>query len=162
MAGAKENGEIRHKQLPVLPIQLDDTDSLIVSMLRKNGRATLAQLASASGLSVSAVQSRVQKLERSGVIAGYQAVIDYEKIGLLLTAFVALTPLDYTHESEIPERLRGVEGIASCVSVTGAPSYILTVRVSSPRELENLLTRIHVLVPVTTECTVILQSYFEN
>ena len=159
MSSSKEVGEIKDKQQPV---QLDETDHLIVNMLRKNGRTTLSQLSAASGLSVSAVQSRVQKLEHSGVIMGYQAVIDYEKIGLMLTAFVALTPLDYSHESEIPERLHNVEGIASCCSVTGAPSYILTVRVASPRELENLLTRIHGLVPVTTECTVILQSFFEN
>ena len=161
MTGAHANGEIHRKNPPIIPIQLDNTDSLIVSMLKEDGRATLSQLASASGLSVSAVQSRVQKLEHSGIIAGYRAVIDYEKIGLLLTAFVALTPLDYTDEDKIPERLHGVEGIASCVSVTGAPSYILTVRVASPHELENLLTHIHSLVPVTTECTIILQSYFE-
>ena len=161
MTRVNKNHEIPQENPSVLPIQLDDTDRLIVNMLRKNGRATLSQLADVSGLSVSAVQSRVQKLEHSGVIAGYQAVIDYEKTGLPLTAFVALTPLDYSHESEIPEHLRGIEGIASCVSVTGAPSYILTVRVASPHELENLLTHIHSLVPVTTECTIILQSYFE-
>ena len=48
--------------------QIDGIDTCILNMLEKDGRATLAQLSEATGLSVSAVQSRVQKLERRGVI----------------------------------------------------------------------------------------------
>ena len=59
--------------------QLDATDGVILDMLEKDGRATLSHLSEATGLSVSAVQSRVQKLERRGVIRGYKAVIDDER-----------------------------------------------------------------------------------
>ena len=59
--------------------QFDDIDETILSMLEKDGRATLSQLSDATGLSISAVQSRVQKLERRNVILGYKAVIDDEK-----------------------------------------------------------------------------------
>lgn len=62
--------------------QFDDIDETILSMLEKDGRATLSQLSDATGLSISAVQSRVQKLERRNVILGYKAVIDDEKRGL--------------------------------------------------------------------------------
>ena len=55
-------------------------------MLEKDGRATLSQLSDATGLSISAVQSRVQKLERRNVILGYKAVIDDEKRGLAVRA----------------------------------------------------------------------------
>ena len=55
--------------------QLDATDGVILDMLEKDGRATLSHLSEVTGLSVSAVQSRVQKLERRGVIRGYKAVI---------------------------------------------------------------------------------------
>ena len=51
--------------------QIDGIDTCILNMLEKDGRATLAQLSEATGLSVSAVQSRVQKLERRGVISGH-------------------------------------------------------------------------------------------
>lgn len=61
--------------------QFDDIDETILSMLEKDGRATLSQLSDATGLSISAVQSRVQKLERRNVILGYKAVIDDEKRG---------------------------------------------------------------------------------
>ncbi|RFT40804.1 AsnC family transcriptional regulator, partial [Gardnerella vaginalis] len=51
---------------------IDSTDAIIVDILEHDGRATLTRLAKASGLSVSAVQSRVQKLERRGIITGYR------------------------------------------------------------------------------------------
>ena len=48
---------------------IDETDQRILTMLEADGRATLAQLAQATGLSVSAAQSRVQKLEKRGIIS---------------------------------------------------------------------------------------------
>lgn len=74
--------------------QLDATDGVILDMLEKDGRATLSHLSEATGLSVSAVQSRVQKLERRGVIRGYKAVIDDERRGLAVNAYIAVTPID--------------------------------------------------------------------
>lgn len=105
--------------------QIDGIDTCILNMLEKDGRATLAQLSEATGLSVSAVQSRVQKLERRGVISGYKAIIDDEKRGLPVSAYIAVTPTDYACESEIPGKLHDVDGIMSCDSVAGSPSYML-------------------------------------
>ena len=136
---------------------LDATDESILDALEEDGRATLARL---SGLSVSAVQSRVQKLEKRGVIKGYRAVLDYELRGLPISAFVSVTPLDYSQEADIPGKLHELEGVVSCYSIAGAPSFMLVVRVSSPSKLEELLNRIHRTVPVSTESTVILQTYF--
>ena len=79
--------------------QFDDIDETILSMLEKDGRATLSQLSDATGLSISAVQSRVQKLERRNVILGYKAVIDDEKRGLAVRAYIAVTPIDYSKDS---------------------------------------------------------------
>ena len=139
---------------------IDETDQRILTMLEADGRATLAQLAQATGLSVSAAQSRVQKLEKRGVIKGYRAVLDYELCGLPISAFVSVTPLDYSQEADIPGKLHELEGVVSCYSIAGAPSFMLVVRVSSPSKLEELLNRIHRTVPVSTESTVILQTYF--
>ena len=122
--------------------QLDATDGVILDMLEKDGRATLSHLSEATGLSVSAVQSRVQKLERRGVIRGYKAVIDDERRGLAVNAYIAVTPIDYSQEAEIPDKL------------------MLTVRVESPSKLEELLNLIHRTVSVSTETTIVLQRYF--
>ncbi|MZL55853.1 AsnC family transcriptional regulator, partial [Bifidobacterium pseudocatenulatum] len=115
---------------------IDETDQRILTMLEADGRATLAQLAQATGLSVSAAQSRVQK---RGIIKGYKAIIDQEQRGLPISAFVNVTPLDYSAESSIPDKLNNIDGIVSCYSVAGAPSFVLVVRVASPTALEELL-----------------------
>ena len=141
---------------------LDDIDQRILDVLEADGRATLAQLAEATGLSVSAAQARVQKLERRGVILGYKAVVNQTQRGLPVAAYVSVTPLDYSAEDEIPSRLDGIPGIVSCDSVAGAPSFMLTVRVASPAALENLLNLIHRTVPVSTVTTMILQNYFQH
>ncbi len=140
--------------------QLDATDGVILDMLEKDGGATLSHLSEATGLSVSAVQSRVQKLERRGVIRGYKAVIDDERRGLAVNAYIAVTPIDYSQEAEIPDKLKNIDGIMSCDSVAGSPSFMLTVRVESPSKLEELLNLIHRTVSVSTETTIVLQRYF--
>lgn len=142
--------------------QFDDIDETILSMLEKDGRATLSQLSDATGLSISAVQSRVQKLERRNVILGYKAVLDDEKRGLAVRAYIAVTPIDYSKEAEIPAKLQDIEGIMSCDSVAGSPSYMPTVRAASPSKLEDLLNVIHQTVPVSTETTIVLQRYFSK
>lgn len=141
---------------------MDGTDETILDVLSHDGRATLMHLSKASGLSVSAVQSRVQKMEKRGVIKGYRAVVDQTLRGLPISAFVAVTPLDYSHEDRIPSQLETVEGVTACYSIAGAPSFMLVVRVASPEKLEELLNRIHRVVPASTESTMILQTYFEH
>ncbi len=142
--------------------QIDDIDETIVAILEQDGRATLAQLSEATGLSVSAVQSRVQKLERKGVILGYRAVIDNEKRGLGVTAYVSVTPTDYAQESKIPDMLRDIDGVMSCDSVTGSSNYLLIVRAGSPSALEELVDDIRRTVSANTETTVVLKRYFSK
>ena len=142
--------------------QIDDIDETIIAILEQEGRATLAQLSEATGLSVSAVQSRVQKLERKGVILGYRAVIDNEKRGLGVTAYVSVTPTDYAQESKIPDMLHAIDGVISCDSVTGSSNYLLTVRAGSPAKLEELVDNIRCTVSANTETTVVLKRYFSK
>ncbi|MCF4119946.1 Lrp/AsnC family transcriptional regulator [Antribacter sp. KLBMP9083] len=140
----------------------DEVDRTIVQALREDGRTTLAQLSELSGLSLSAVQVRVRKLEARGVITGYRAVVDPERIGLPLTAFVEVTPFDQSQEDDAPERLRDLPGIEACYSVAGASNYLLLARVASPRALEELLGMIRREAQVATRSTIVLQTYFEG
>ena len=96
------------------------------------------------------------------MILGYKAVIDDEKRGLGVRAYIAVTPIDYSKESEIPCKLQDIDGIMSCDSVAGSPSYMLTVRAASPSKLEDLLNVIHQTVPVSTETSIVLQRYFSK
>jgi Lrp/AsnC family leucine-responsive transcriptional regulator len=141
---------------------LDDIDRILVRSLVADGRATWSELAVRAGLSVSAVQSRVRRLESRGVVTGYSARIDPESVGHLLSAFVAITPLDPSQPDDAPARLQDIEAIESCHSVAGEESYILLVRVESPRALEDLLQRIRTAANVRTRSTIILQTFYDD
>jgi Lrp/AsnC family leucine-responsive transcriptional regulator len=141
---------------------LDDVDRILVRELVADGRATLSELAASAGLSVSAVQSRVRRLESRGVVAGYSARVSPEAVGHLLSAFVAITPLDPAQPDDAPARLQHIEAIESCHSVAGEESYVLLVRVESPRALEDLLQRIRTAANVRTRSTIILQTFYDD
>jgi len=143
--------------------QLEDaTHTLLASLLIADGRSTLKALAKATGLSVSAVQARVRRLEADGVIRGYVADVDHEAIGLPLAAFISLIPLDPSREYEIPATLAGLSEIESCHSVAGDVSFVLFVRVATPTALETLIREIRTLANVATRTTVVLQTSFER
>lgn len=141
---------------------LDEIDRLLLRELVADGRATLSVLAEKAGLSISAVQSRVRRLESRNVIRRYTANVDPEALGLMLSAFVAITPLDPSQPDDAPARLRHIEAIESCHSVAGDESYVLLVRVASPRELEYLLQEIRATANVATRSTVVLQTFYEK
>jgi Lrp/AsnC family leucine-responsive transcriptional regulator len=148
--------------VPPKPPTLDDIDRLLIRELMADGRATLSNLAEKANLSVSAVQSRVRRLEARGVILGYTAKVDPEALGQLLSAFVAITPLDPSQPDDAPALLQYVPGIEECHSVAGEESYILLVRVGSPRDLEQLLQEIRATANVRTRSTIILQTFYDR
>jgi Lrp/AsnC family leucine-responsive transcriptional regulator len=145
---------------PHEPVQLDEIDRKLVRELIDVGRAPLAHLAATSGLSLSAVQSRVSRLESRGVVSGYSARINPEAVGKMLSAFVAITPLDPSQPDDAPTRLEHIPAIVSCHSVAGEESYVLLVRVESPRALEDLLQQIRTAANVRTRSTIILQTFY--
>ena len=141
---------------------LEDVDARIAAELAKDGRCSYTDLAERVGLSVSAVHQRVRRLEQRGVIRGYAARLDGATVGLPLTAFVSLTPIDPAAPDDYPQRLSGLPEIESCYSVAGVESYIVKVRVPSPLALELLLGRIRSQAGVSTRTTVVLSTPFED
>ena len=140
----------------------DETDARIVRAVSLDPRGILADLSAAVGLSVSAVQARVRKLEARGVIAGYRAVVDPEAVGRPLAAFIEITPLDPAQPDNAPELLEHLDEIEACHSIAGAASYMLFVRVATPRHLETLVREIRLAASVSTRTTVVLQTFYEN
>ncbi|MFJ4254727.1 Lrp/AsnC family transcriptional regulator [Microbacterium sp. NPDC090003] len=140
----------------------DSVDRAILAEISRDGRATLSQLSDAVGLSVSAVQSRLRRLETRGVITGYRALLDPEKVGTPLSAFIEITPLDPAQPDVAPEQLEHLDAIEACHSIAGDASYMLFVRVASPRALEELVRDIRLAASVNTRTTVVLQTYYEH
>lgn len=141
---------------------MEETDRAIVSALSVDGRTSYTDLAEQVGLSVSAVHQRVRRLEQRGVIRGYAARLDYDALGLPLTAFVAIRPIDPSQPDDAPERLADLTEIEACYSVAGEDFYMLLVRVAGPTDLERLLQEIRRAANVITRTTVVLSTPYEG
>ena len=139
-----------------------DVDRVLLSALARDGRASYTDLAERVGLSVSAVHQRVRRLEQRGLITGYAAHLDAKALGLPLTAFVSITPIDVGQPDDAPARLAHLSAIEACHSVAGVESYILKVRVASPDALEGLLHEIRASANVSTRTTVVLSTFYED
>ncbi|HEX5493739.1 MAG TPA: Lrp/AsnC family transcriptional regulator [Mycobacteriales bacterium] len=141
---------------------MEELDRLIVTALCQDGRMSYTDLAERVGLSVSAVHQRVRRLESRGVIRGYTADLDPQSLGLPLTAFISIKPIDPAAPDDAPVRLAHLGAIEACHSVAGEESYILKVRVPDPTGLEALLQAIRAAANVSTRTTVVLSTPYEN
>ncbi|GAW53317.1 AsnC family transcriptional regulator [Nocardioides sp. PD653] len=142
--------------------ELEGTDRKILELLANDGRMSFTDLGKATGLSTSAVHQRVKRLEGRGLIQGYGATIDHEQLGLPLTAFISIRPIDPSQPDDSPERVREIPEIESCWSVAGDESYILKVRVATPTALEDLLARVRAAANVSTRTTIVLSTPYEG
>ena len=141
---------------------LEPIDRAILRELTSDGRCSFTDLAERVGLSVSAVHQRVRRLEQRGVLKGYAAIVDGEQVGLPLTAFISLTPIDPAAPDDYPARLEHLNSIEACYSVAGDASYVVKVRVAGPTALEELLRQIRELAHVSTRTTVVLSTPYED
>ncbi|NUT94621.1 MAG: Lrp/AsnC family transcriptional regulator [Saccharothrix sp.] len=141
---------------------MEPIDRAILRELAADGRCSFTDLAERVGLSVSAVHQRVRRLEQRGVVRGYAARLDGDEIGLPLTAFISLTPIDPAAPDDYPKRLEHLPQIEACYSVAGDASYVLRVRVASPTALEEVLRQIREAAHVSTRTTVVLSTPYED
>jgi Lrp/AsnC family leucine-responsive transcriptional regulator len=142
--------------------RVEDIDRQILRLLSHDGRMSFTDLGRATGLSTSAVHQRVRRLEQRGVIRGYTVVVEPNAVGLSLTAFISVTPLDPAAPDDVPDRLNGIPDIEACHSVAGEENYILKVRCDSPAALESLLAKIRSEASVSTRTTVVLSTPYES
>lgn len=130
-------------------LTLDRTDWRLLAELQRDGRASYAELARAVAMSASAVAERVRRLEEAGVIAGYRATVEPERVGLTVMAFVRLR---YPTGNYRPFHalLDSTPEIVEAHHVTGEDCFVLKVLARSMRHLEEITGRISGLGSVTT------------
>ena len=140
----------------------DERDLEIIAALQGDARATYADIGRRVGLAASSVHDRVRKLELSGAIRGYRAVVNPEALGLFVTALIAVTPLNPTQPDDLPERIADVPEVVDCLSVAGEANYILKVKTRTTGDLESLIQRLREKAEVHTRTTVVLSIPFED
>lgn len=141
---------------------MESTDSQILGLLASDGRISYTDIGRETGLSTSAAQQRVRRLEARGVITGYRVEVNPEALGKMLTAFVELHAVDPVNDDTVPQVVAQIPGVVSCYSVAGEASHLLKVQVATPSELEALLTRVRKEGRVSTRSSLVLSTAFEN
>lgn len=118
---------------------MDSIDSQLLERLSVDGRATLTSLAETLCLSVPAVKRRVDKLERSGIIRGYAALIDPSAREKSTEALVEIYLHERAGEEEIRRLLLTLPEVRLALSVAGESDLILLVRTRDTNHLQDLL-----------------------
>lgn len=117
---------------------LDDTSWAILEGLQENGRISYSDLGKKVGLSTPAVSERVRKLEEAGVITGYRAVLDLNKLGRVVTAFVSIRS-NPERNKKLIEFIRHSPVVAEGHYITGQASFILKINVANIKEMEAFI-----------------------
>jgi Lrp/AsnC family leucine-responsive transcriptional regulator len=142
---------------------VDAIDRQLVELLRGNARLSYAELARQVGLSAPAVHERVGKLEVAKVIRAYRADVEPEAIGLGVTALIGIVEDSDADPDEVVEDLRKLTEVEACYFVAGVESFVLTLRVGTIAELEQLIMRLNRTPGVaSTRTAIVLSTRWEN
>jgi DNA-binding Lrp family transcriptional regulator len=136
--------------------QLDDTDRGIVEALRADGRLSMRALADRLHVSRAGVYARVERLERSGVITGYSAIVDPRRYGRPLSAYVNLKVAQQSWKTLRP-RVLAIDDVEHAALVSGEYDIVLLVRTQDVGTLRELvLTRLQEMPEVLATQTVLI------
>src|SRR5450631_4634878 len=115
---------------------LDRIDRKILDVLQRNGRIAMTELAQQIGLSTSPCSERVKRMERDGVITGYQARLDPTAMGKTLLVFVEITlsSKSETTFEKVRRELLHVPDIQECHLVSGSFDYLVKARLGGMSE----------------------------
>ncbi len=106
------------------PPALDRIDIKILAALQRDGRSTIQKLAETVALSPRATLERVRRLEASGVIAGYQAVVELSRLSRPVNVFAEIILEKHANIARFEKRLAAIEDVVECWQVSGTVDYI--------------------------------------
>ena len=147
---------------------IDEIDAQILDLLQRDGRLSNAAIAEQVGLTTSTVFERIKKLEKKEIIQRYVAVVDPQKLGKPITAFVRLVigtapGEDYAAcKQEFVAQCQAEPDILECHSVAGEECYLLKMRVATTADLEKLLERLRTYTLVAKSTSSIVMSTFKE
>tara|TARA_Y100000814_G_C12272788_1_gene382399 strand:+ start:407 stop:862 length:456 start_codon:yes stop_codon:yes gene_type:complete len=141
-------------------MNLDAIDCKILVELQKDGRESASNIAEKIKVSVPTITERIRKLQDSGVITGFQAIVDPTSIGLDVAAIITVISGSSQYYKEVTLAAEETPEVVQCFSTTGNGSHTLLVTTKNSNTLEELLRKIQSWPGVTrTETQIILSSY---
>jgi DNA-binding Lrp family transcriptional regulator len=142
--------------------ELDDVDKAILRRLQEDARISFKEIAKEVGTSEATIFVRVKKLQKSGVIKAFRAIVNPQTVGKQLTAF-ALVKADPRSYPKMLSALANFEDICEIHDVTGAYYSIVKMRTGSSEQLAQILDRIGQIEGVAgTETVIVLRTIKED
>ncbi|MFI8196922.1 Lrp/AsnC family transcriptional regulator [Streptomyces sp. NPDC085942] len=120
---------------------MDAIDHHILNILRKDGRASVSEIARAVGLSAAPCARRMERMEREGVIRGYMAVVEDSRAGML-QAFIEIRLLGATDSDEIQGIAESIPEIEESHSIAGTSDALLRLRVRDVKHLQQVINAV--------------------
>jgi Lrp/AsnC family transcriptional regulator, leucine-responsive regulatory protein len=119
---------------------MDRADIALLDALQRDSSRSIAELAESAGMSSSACHRRIKALEASGVIAGYAAQIDPQRLGLKLLAFVEITLTSQSREAmdRFEAAVRDYDDILDCHLMSGQADYLLRVAAADLEQYDRI------------------------
>jgi DNA-binding Lrp family transcriptional regulator len=124
------------------PPALDRIDIKILAALQKNGRSTIQKLAGSVGLSPRAALERVRRLEASGIISGYQALIEVAQLSRPVNVFAEIVLDKQAQQGRFEQRLAGIEEVVECWEVSGTVDYLARFVCADLADYQTLTTQL--------------------
>ena len=121
-------------------MEFDELDGKILSVLSREGRVRWSALAEQLGISAPAIADRVRRLEKEGVVTGYAAQLNAEKLGLSLSAFVLVTLEHPQYRQCLIDYVQACANVQACHHVVGEGDYLLKICCRSTADLERILS----------------------
>lgn len=141
---------------------MDDLDRKIVASLIHDGRTPYSRIAEEQGVATTTVHQRVRRLTEQGIITGTRVVVDWEAVGLPVTALVSVEAPGERPLAQVADEISAIPFVQNCYAVTGEFDLLLTVRARSSDHLGDLLEEIRGVAPGRSRTLVVLATYFEG
>lgn len=149
-----------------MKIKLDQTDRKILEILQTNSNITNAQLAIEIGLSPAPTLERVKKLENSGIIKSYHAVLDMASVGVGVCTFVTVSLKGHNKENiaKFIGAIKEIEEVIECHHVTGQADFILKIVAADIPAYQNLMLEKMTTIEVVDnmQSTIILSTFKDS
>lgn len=141
---------------------MDSIDTKIIRLLQGNARMTVSELASSVSLSVPAVSERLKKLESTGIIKQYTAIVDPEHLNKNLAAIIFITLERPRYTETFAQFVKGQNEILECHYLAGDFDYALKIMTENTSTLQELLSRIKSVQGIQKTRTIVILSTVKN
>ncbi len=120
---------------------MDETDVKILRSLVADARLSSRQVSKKSGVSIGTVLTRMKKLEKEGVVRGYSAVVNHEKLGYMLTALIEIT-VSKGRLLEMENEIARMPNVCAVYDVTGMTDAFVIAKFKSREDLSSFAKRL--------------------